>query len=42
MQATIVLSVVVAYEVVRRVNVRRQQKLVGRSEHVAIESGATA
>ncbi len=31
MQATIVLSVVVAYEVVRRVNVRRQQKLVGRT-----------
>ena len=31
MQATIVLSVVVAYEVVRRVNVRRQQKLVGRA-----------
>ena len=42
MQATIVLSVVVAYEVVRRVNVRRQQKLVGRSEHGGIENGATA
>ncbi len=32
MQATIVLSVVVAYEVVRRVNARRQQRLVGRTE----------
>lgn len=31
MQATIVLSVVVAYEAVRRVNLRRQQRLVGRA-----------
>lgn len=32
MQATIVLTVVVAYEFVRRFNVRRQQRLVGRLE----------
>jgi len=37
MQATIVLSVVVAYEVVRRVNVRRQQKLVGRAALEPVE-----
>ena len=44
MQATIVLSVVVAYEVVRRVNVRRQQKLVGRTapDHGETEGGMPA
>ena len=32
MQGVIVLAVVVAYEVIRRVDVRRQQRLVGRAE----------
>jgi ABC-type uncharacterized transport system permease subunit len=35
MQATIVLTVVVAYEFTRRINVRRQQRLVGRLEQEA-------
>jgi simple sugar transport system permease protein len=41
MQGTIVLSIVIAYEVVARINLRQQQKAVGKISAETVSEGVS-